>query len=84
MIAGRDWLIAKCGYEVSIVSTAVLDVSLHESLSSADHHLVNLSAHHDEDGRRGLPALVWSDTCESRQPQLFQTVEVIRQSTASV
>jgi hypothetical protein len=45
MTAGHGWLIAKCYYEVWMVSTAVLDVSLHETLYSADHQLANPSAH---------------------------------------
>lgn len=60
--AGYGWLIAKCDYESWIVSTAVLDVSLNESLYSADHQLVIPSAHHDDNGRREFPALVWCDT----------------------
>jgi hypothetical protein len=43
--AGHGCLIAKCDYEVWMVWTAVLGVSLHESLYSADHELVNPSAH---------------------------------------
>jgi hypothetical protein len=62
LTVGHGWLTAEYDYEARIVSTAVLNVSLHESLYSTDRQLVNPSAHPDDDGRQEPPALVWCDT----------------------